>query len=428
MTMDLDAQAVGILRDNDRGGYTVPTSGLYPYQWNWDSAFAALGFATFDRDRAWRELEDLISAQWSDGMVPHIIFWQSDPGYFPGPEVWGTKAAPPSSGYSQPPVATTALRWLFESGPQAEGEPRLRALFPQLLRWHRWLHTARDPDRLGIIAIAHPWESGRDNLPDWDLPMAQVDISGVGEYHRRDTAHVEAAMRPQKADYDRYLAIIYFARDHGWDAETIAKQGPFWVADVGMTAILLRADRDLLALAQSLGEPAAAAEISGWIERAEAGFDRLWHPDLQAYCSLDLRTGRRADGITSATMLAFYAGVPLGDRAGLLHGHLERWWHKARYGVPSFDPDHRAFDSIRYWRGPVWPNMNFLIARGLADSGHGDLAARVDGDTRALIETSGFFEYFCSRTGRGCGGTDFSWTAAVWLALGASGDARRSVA
>ena len=30
---------------NDRGGYTVPTEGLYPYQWNWDSAFVALGFA-----------------------------------------------------------------------------------------------------------------------------------------------------------------------------------------------------------------------------------------------------------------------------------------------------------------------------------------------------------------------------------------------
>ena len=39
-------QAQEILRTNDRGGYTVPTARLYPYQWNWDSAFVALGFAT----------------------------------------------------------------------------------------------------------------------------------------------------------------------------------------------------------------------------------------------------------------------------------------------------------------------------------------------------------------------------------------------
>ena len=41
----LDAEARRILQLNDKGGYTVPTAGLYPYQWNWDSAFAALGFA-----------------------------------------------------------------------------------------------------------------------------------------------------------------------------------------------------------------------------------------------------------------------------------------------------------------------------------------------------------------------------------------------
>ena len=81
----LNDQARDILRRNDRGGYTVPTDGLYPYQWNWDSVFAAWGFATFDLPRAWLELETLMAAQWSDGMVPHIIFHQSDPGYYPDP-------------------------------------------------------------------------------------------------------------------------------------------------------------------------------------------------------------------------------------------------------------------------------------------------------------------------------------------------------
>ena len=44
MTMR-DDQARAILRGNDRGGYTVPTDMLYPFQWNWDSAFAAWGLA-----------------------------------------------------------------------------------------------------------------------------------------------------------------------------------------------------------------------------------------------------------------------------------------------------------------------------------------------------------------------------------------------
>src|SRR4029077_9646735 len=84
--------ARAILRDNGRGGYTVPTAGLYPFQWNWDSAFVAMGFATWDPDRALTELEHLAHGQWPDGMIPHIVFHRPSDTYFPGPEVWGTEA------------------------------------------------------------------------------------------------------------------------------------------------------------------------------------------------------------------------------------------------------------------------------------------------------------------------------------------------
>ena len=89
---------------NDRGGYTVPTSRLYPYQWNWDSGFTALGIWHFNKWRAWLEIMALLDAQWQDGMVPHIVFRHNDPDYFPGPNVWSTETEPPTSGHSQPPV------------------------------------------------------------------------------------------------------------------------------------------------------------------------------------------------------------------------------------------------------------------------------------------------------------------------------------
>jgi hypothetical protein len=82
MTATTGEQALDILRANDRGGYTVPTAGLYPYQWNWDSAFVALGFMTFDIDRAWREIETLFEGQWADGFLPHIVFRVDEPTYF----------------------------------------------------------------------------------------------------------------------------------------------------------------------------------------------------------------------------------------------------------------------------------------------------------------------------------------------------------
>ena len=49
--------AIAVLKENDRGSYNVPTKGLYPFQWNWDSCFTALGQSHFDLPRAWTEIE-----------------------------------------------------------------------------------------------------------------------------------------------------------------------------------------------------------------------------------------------------------------------------------------------------------------------------------------------------------------------------------
>ena len=89
--------------------------------------------------------------------------------------------------------------------------------------------------------------------------------------------------------------------------------------------------------------------------------------------------------------------------------------------MPSLDPDDPGFDSIRYWRGPVWAVVNYMIDAGLGEAGHPDLAQRVRSDTRALMEGAGFYESYCPMSGRGTGGGDFSWTAAMWLHWARSG-------
>ena len=50
MTQHMIEQAKAVMRKNDRGSYTVPTQGLYPFQWNWDSALSALGAGCWRRD------------------------------------------------------------------------------------------------------------------------------------------------------------------------------------------------------------------------------------------------------------------------------------------------------------------------------------------------------------------------------------------
>jgi len=356
----LDERARAVLRGNDLGGYTVPAHGLYPYQWNWDSAFAAWGFGMFDLERGWREFETLLSGQWANGMVPHVIFHRENEGYFPGPSVWDSGTSPPSSGISQPPLAATFLRALHVRDP-AFGRARLATLVPKLLRWHEWFHAHRCAD--GLILATHPWETGRDNSPDWDGALAAVDVSAVGEYRRRDTEHVDASMRPRKADYDRYLAILQASRDRRWNEGAIAAEGPFRVVDPGLTFILLRAHRD-------------------------------------------------SGGVSSAAFLCWFAGV---DEPRMLQ-RLHEVRRTGTRGLPSFDPGQAAFEAKRYWRGATWPVVNALVGIGLAEAGHGALAEDIRRETGALIEAGGFREYFDAVTGAPAGGDAFTWTAAVWLA------------
>lgn len=405
-TLSLDEQARAILTSNDWGGYTVPTAGLYPYQWNWDSVFAAWGFSTFDLPRAWTEIETLFDSQWDDGMVPHIVFHRSDPGYFPGPDVWETHQTPATSGISQPPVAAILSRQIWAADPE-NGEAHMRALYPKMLAWHRWWHEVRCVH--GPVAIVHPWESGRDNCPDWDIGMANVDTSNVGEYQRRDTDHADASHRPQKLDYDRFMAIVYAGRDNNWDQKKIVAEGPFLMADPGITFMLLRAHRDLAAIGRQLGED--VTEIEGWATALRGSLNKIWNDELGAYDARDLLTGNFAGILGSGAVLALLCDASRPE----LDAHIKRMWDAVEYGIPSSDPHSSLFDPKRYWRGPTWPVVNALIAIGLRDSGRLEDEARLRRETAALIQKGGFAEYCDPTDGSPCGGDNFTWTAAIWL-------------
>ena len=83
-----------VLDFNYSGEYTKPSPRLYPHQWSWDSAFIAMGYATYDTDRSRRELVSLFAGQWSNGLLPHIIFNSELNNYFPGSRVWRTGGSP----------------------------------------------------------------------------------------------------------------------------------------------------------------------------------------------------------------------------------------------------------------------------------------------------------------------------------------------
>jgi hypothetical protein len=73
---ELLAEAKKVLKQNDRGKYTVPAGDLYPHQWLWDSCFIAIGLRHEDVERAQTELLACCAASGATECF-RILFFQS---------------------------------------------------------------------------------------------------------------------------------------------------------------------------------------------------------------------------------------------------------------------------------------------------------------------------------------------------------------
>ncbi len=314
--MNMDDQelwqvAVNVLRANDGGGWTKAAPDLYPHQWSWDSAFIAIGWAHIDPLRAVSELELLFRRQWATGKVPHIVFNESAPldSYFPDWTYWDSSispdapvGAPHTSGLCQPPVHALALLRTWQLAREscgmeglAEVRDRLRALCPRVLAWHRYLATARDPEGSGLVTIYHPWESGTDNSPRWDEPLANVEVGGLPPFRRRDTEHVgDASQRPTDKDYERYIWLVEVLKACRYDEAEVQRRHPFLVKDVFFSALLVCANVALLELAEAVGAAGdGLTAVREWVDAGRRGVAGRWDDDLRAVRRLR-RPGRPA--------------------------------------------------------------------------------------------------------------------------------------
>ena len=155
--------ACSVFIRNDRDGYMIPMDDLYPFQWNCDSAFVSMRFATFDINRSYQELERLVEGQWDDGMLPHTIFHMPSQSYFPGLDVWNTdhchSKGPQTSGITQLHVFGIALRFIYQVALTVGRDDmlvRTCLLFKATLYSHRWWLRARVPEKHDLVAILHP--------------------------------------------------------------------------------------------------------------------------------------------------------------------------------------------------------------------------------------------------------------------------------
>jgi len=318
-------------------GYTVPNAVTYPFRWLWDSCFHAV---------IWAELGEPERAV---SELAHVLRGQDARGFVPHIDYsrepghhqwfWGR---PGSSTITQPPMYGHAVAALRRRGIDVGDElvERARAGIEFFLRERR--HPS------GLIRVTHPWETGCDDSP-------RFDHWGAGE--------------PQRW-YEVKGALVAALPDNGLDC-----------APVSLTALVAWNGLEIGLDTADLVDALAArwdSELCTWVDGG-------------------------AGENTSGRIRTLEALLPLlvVERPEALAAITDPDAHGGAFGPSGVHRAEPAFDRRRYWRGPVWPQLAYLL--WLA-------GAPVAETTVRGASTSGLSEFWDPDDGTGLGASPQSWT------------------
>lgn len=423
-----------VLDMNRNGNHTMPAPHLYPHQWLWDSCFTAIGLRHYDVDRATKEIESLLGGQWSNGMVPNMIF-DSAKKYRADREVWLSKASPYSpdhvatSGITQPPIIAEAISRIGEKMTKTKRHKFYKKVLPQVASYHEWLMTERDPHEEGLTLQIHPWETGLDNTPPW---MAQLHehskpwwiallekarLDGLVSLFRRDTRYLPPGERITNTEALIIFDMVRRFKRKSYDITKILHRSLFCIEDIGFNSILARNNAILIDL-YSEARMKLPTGLEEKIGRQAGSLDKCWDEQTGYFYSRDFITHDLLIEPTISSLLPLYSGVITKEKADRIVDCLkDRKSFGLNHPIPSVPMNGANFDEVRYWQGPTWINTNWLIIDGLKRYGYAKEATELTEKTLELVNHHGPYEYFSALHGNPLGAADFSWTAALAIDL-----------
>lgn len=354
----------------------VPSKIGYVGLWQWDAYFIAAGLRHGDPELAREQLALAFGFPTADGQLPDVVHDEgvlasSDdlpPGDRDTLRRAGSAIADPTAPIplTKPPLAAWALRALEG---RIDDPAWFDGAWETVARSQEWWFAHSDLDGDGMPEYGHPYSSGLDDSPvfDGELPVASPDLA----------------------------------------------------------AYLILQDDLLASRARSLGDVARAERHVARAERTLALLEGMWDDDAGFFRSFGGGVPLRAE--TAVSLLPLLTGrLPGRIVARMLEALDDPDRFATPWAVPTVAARDADFSAERMWRGPVWVNINALIAEGLAVSGHADRSRElVEATLRLVQHAGGPHEYFNPLTGGKArtATTSFGWSAALCidLAVRASG-------
>lgn len=431
---DLYRTALELLTENARSGFISPARGLYVHQHLWDTCFIAIGQRHYDLGGAMGAIRRLFETQWNNGMVPHIRF---EPGwrYWWDRRIWRSDVNPSAprtlktGGITQPPMIAEAVVRVGRMLPHDRRLEWYKTVFQPLVAYHEWLHLDRGGHGRGLVFQIHPWETGLDNSPPllallrqsstpwWLKLVAWSKLDSLATRLRWDTRYVPADQRSSTLEALRLYDALRRIRRYRYEADVAVALGPFAIYDLTFNSILVRANDLLREIGDEIAE-ALPSTLDAAVRNHRSAMEELWDASTGSYFSRNAGDGNLIKVESIAAFMPLYAGCVDGSRASQLVQQLsEPGKYAVAYPIPTVPVDSPWFNPLRYWQGPTWINMNWLVIDGLRRYGFAAQASELRSKTLALVSKNGFREYYHPLTGEPAGAKGFSWTASLTVDL-----------
>jgi putative isomerase len=230
----------------------------------------------------------------------------------------------------------------------------LEMAYDTLARNHHWWWAERDPQRLGLVSF------GTSDVGDG---MYKGTAFGA-----RNESSMDNAAHHDQAEYDPISRTLT-------------------TLDVGLNS-LLALDAEMLALiARTLGRDSEAATFAALAERTNARIrTELWDERRGLFANR-LRSGAFVRSVGPTSFYPLASGAPTPEQRVRLVAHLD---DPATFGgafaIPGTSRDDPAFADNTYWRGRIWPPLNYWVWQGLRRAGLQARADRLTVDSFTLFD------------------------------------------
>ncbi|MFK0166398.1 MGH1-like glycoside hydrolase domain-containing protein [Rhizobium sp. NPDC090279] len=281
--------------------------------WYNDQTYAALLAGLFDADLARENMATALAGATPQGNIACIVTSN---------DAWVDR--------SQPPLGSLTVWDLY----QRSGERSIvEASYEALARCQRWWRANRDPEQRGLLSCG-------------SSDVGEALYKGTAFGARNETGMDNSATHDE-AVYDPATRTLS-------------------TFDLGLNCVAA-VDAEMLAnLADVLGRATEAQEFRLLAERSRSLIgDILWDDERKIFAN------RQRDGgfVRSLSPTSFYpllCGAASEEQARHLLVHLEdETLFAGEYALPNATRDDPAFAENVYWRGRIWPNVNYLVWLGL---------------------------------------------------------------